>query len=78
MALLVEIRKEDRVVNGKLVEVGNVCYLPNSLALHLERTGYVAWPQEKDAFKAGKEKSLKRAEAKAKAEAAEKKKGKRN
>ena len=78
MSLYVEVRKEDRIVNGELVKVGDCCYLPNSLALHLEKNGLVAWPQEKAALAAGKAKSLKRKASAEKAEerAANEKKGK--
>ena len=80
MSLFVEIRKQDRIVDGKLAKVGENVYLPNSLALHLEKNGLVAWPQEKAALAAGKAKSLKRKDSAAKAEvrAAAEKKGKRN
>ncbi len=69
MTLYVEIRKQDRIVDGKLAKVGDNVYLPNSLAVHLEKTGLVAWPQEKAAMAAGKAKSLKRKESAAKADA---------
>ncbi len=79
MALLVEIRKQDRIVDGKLAKVGENVYLPNSLAVHLEKTSFAAWPQEKAAMAAGKAKSAKRKASAEKAEAREaaEKKGKR-
>ncbi len=43
MSLLCEIRKEDRIVAGEVVKVGETCLLPNSLALALENKGLVAW-----------------------------------
>ena len=53
MALLVEIRREDRIVNGDLVKVGKTCLLPNSLALVLERTGLCAWASGNEQVKHG-------------------------
>ncbi len=79
MSLYVEIRKQDRIVDGKLAKVGDNVYLPNSLAVHLEKIGMVGWPQEKAALAAGKAKSLKRKQSadKADARAAKENKGKR-
>lgn len=60
MSLLVEIRKQPRIVNGEVVKVGESCRLPNPLAIALENKGLVAWPSEKVAIKAAKEKSEKK------------------
>lgn len=68
MSMLVEVRKRPRVVDGKLVKVGDSCHLPNSLAVALEDKGMVGWPTEKVAVKAAKVKSDKRKAKKAKAE----------
>lgn len=73
MSLLVEVRKQPRIVDGELVNVGESCRLPNALALALENKGLVAWPSEKVARKAAEE----RAERRKKAAAAADKKGKR-
>lgn len=63
MSLLVEIRRQPRIVNGELVKVGDACRLPNALALALEKNGLVAWPSEKVSLKAAEVKVEKRAKA---------------
>ncbi len=78
MSLYIEVRKQDRIVNGELVKVGECCYLPNALAKACEKNGLAAWPTEKAAMAAGKVKSEKRKAKAAKDEAAADKKRKRN
>lgn len=65
MSLLVTIRREDRIVNGDLVKVGQHCRLPNSLARVLERTGLCAWADGKAQTKDAAARSEKRKSAKA-------------
>jgi hypothetical protein len=76
MSLLVEVRKQPRIVDGELIGIGEPCRLPNSLAKALESTGLVAWPSEKVALKAARDRAEKRKKS-AEAKAAADKKGKR-
>lgn len=59
MALLCEIRKQDRIVSGEVVKVGSVVLLPDDLALKLEDKGLVRWANPK----AHKDLAKKRSEA---------------
>ena len=43
MSLFVQVRKEDRIVQGELVKIGEHCWLPNAMAKGLEDKGYCAW-----------------------------------
>lgn len=81
MGLLCEVRKQDRIVNGELVKVGETCLLPNSLALSLEKNGgLVVWASPEEHLKHAAAKRKRREERElAEMEAEEKrhKKGKR-
>jgi hypothetical protein len=80
MSLLCEVRKQDRIVNGELVKVGETCLLPNSLALSLEKNGgLVVWASPEEHLKHAAAKRKRRDDAElAKMEAdAKAKKGKR-
>jgi len=65
MSLLVEIRKQPRIVNGELKSPGETCRLPNALAMALENKGLVGWPGEKASMLAAEAKAKKKS-AKAK------------
>lgn len=66
MSLLVEIRKEQRVVNGAVVKVGETCRLPNALALALEKVGLCAHADGAAQLKAAEAKGIRKAARKAK------------
>ena len=81
MSQLCQIRREDRHVAGELVKVGEVCRLPNSLALALEKKGLVYWASPEAHIADAADRHAKRdAKILADMEAAEKKakKGKSN
>lgn len=81
MSVLCLIRKEPRIVNGELINPGEVAMIPNSLALALEDKGLVTWASPEAHVKHAAERRAKRelAELQAELQAEEKatKKGKR-
>lgn len=60
MSLFVQIRKEDRRVQGELVKVGDHCWLPNALAMGLEGKGFCAWASGDAQIKEAKRKRERR------------------
>ena len=72
MSLYVQIRKEDRLVQGEVVKVGDHCWLPNAMAMGLEKKGFCAWADGDAQIKEAKRKAEKR-EAAEKAEAKQRK-----
>ena len=77
MSLFVQIRKEDRIVQGEIVKVGDHCWLPNALAMGLEGKGFCAWADGDAQTKEAKRKRDKREYAELEAAETKGKKGHR-
>lgn len=63
MSIAVEIRKQPRLHNGRLIKVGQIVKLPNPLALALKAKGYAVEPQESKGREFAEHRALARAEA---------------